>query len=84
VGGRLGRPGLTGAADLIEALAAAAAGDLDAAARWARAAVAAYEASPLRSGLAPSLLVRGQVERRRRARRQSRNAFRRAHELAAA
>ena len=57
-------------------------GDLDGAARRARAAVAAHEASPLRPELARSLLVLGQVERRRRARGQSRDALRRAHELA--
>jgi DNA-binding CsgD family transcriptional regulator len=84
MGGRLGRSGLTGCADRIEVLAAAAVGDLDAAARWARAAVAAHESSPLRPELARSLLVLGQVERRRRARRQSRDALRRAHELATA
>ncbi|HEY3648818.1 MAG TPA: AAA family ATPase [Streptosporangiaceae bacterium] len=83
-GGRLGRPALTGCADRIEALAAAEAGDLDGAARWARAAVDAHEASPLRPELARSLLVLGQVERRRKARRQSRDAFRRAYELATA
>jgi DNA-binding CsgD family transcriptional regulator/tetratricopeptide (TPR) repeat protein len=83
-GGRLGRPALTGCADRIEALAAAEAGDLDVAVRWAGAAVAAHEASPLRPELARSLLVLGQVERRRKARRQSRDAFRRAYELATA
>jgi len=83
VGGRFGRPALTGAADRIEALAAASAGDLDSAAHWARAAVAAHEASPLRPELARSLLVQGQVERRRKARSQSRDALRHAHELAA-
>jgi len=83
VGERLARPALTGDADRIDALAAAAAGDLDAAAASARAAVAAHESSPLRLELARSLLVLGQVERRRKARRQSRAALRRAHELAA-
>jgi DNA-binding CsgD family transcriptional regulator len=83
-GGRLGRPALTGCADRIEALAAAEAGDLDGAARWAGAAVAAHEASPLRAELARSLLVLGQVERRRKGRRQSRDAFRRAYGLATA
>src|SRR5262249_12805119 len=65
-GGRLGRPALTGCADRIEALAAAEAGDLDGAARWAWSAVDAHEASPLRPELARSLLVLGQVERRRK------------------
>jgi DNA-binding CsgD family transcriptional regulator len=82
LGQRLGRPALTGYAARIEALAAAAAGDLDGAAHWARAAVAAHEASPLRLELARSLLVLGQVERRRRARSQSRDTLRRAYELA--
>jgi DNA-binding CsgD family transcriptional regulator len=83
-GERLGRPALTGCADRIDALAAAETGDLDGAARWARAAVDAHEASPLRPELARSLLVIGQVERRRKARRRSRDAFRRAYELATA
>src|SRR5271166_2445644 len=48
VGERLGRPALTGDAHRIEALAAAAAGDLDGAAESARAAVAAHGSSPLR------------------------------------
>src|SRR5262249_20101540 len=47
-------------------------------------AVDAHEASPLRPELARSLLVLGQVERRRKARRQAREAFRRAYELATA
>jgi DNA-binding NarL/FixJ family response regulator len=83
VGKRLGRPALTGDADRIDALAAAAAGDLDAAAALARDAVTAHGSSPLRPELARSLLVLGRVERRRKARRQSRQALRRAHELAA-
>jgi DNA-binding NarL/FixJ family response regulator len=83
IGLRLGRPALAGDAARVEALAAGAAGDLDAAADHARAAVAAHGQSPLRPELARSLLVLGQVERRRKARRQSRDALRRAHELAA-
>ena len=83
LGERLGRPALTGDAHRIEALAAAAAGDLDGAAESARAAVAAHGSSPLRLELARSLLVLGQIERRRKARGQSRDALRRAHELAA-
>ena len=83
LGGRLGRPALTGDADRIDALAAAADGDLDTAADLARAAVAAHGSSPLRPELARSLLVLGQIERRRKARSQSRDALRRAHELAA-
>src|SRR5262249_10541567 len=73
-GGRPGRPPLPGCAARIEAPAAAASGDLDGAAHPARAAVAAHEASPLRPELARSLLVLGQVERRRRARSRSRDA----------
>ena len=68
LGERLGRHGLTGDAERIDALVFAAAGDLDAAAGSARAAVAAHGASPLRLELARSLLVLGQVERRRKAR----------------
>ena len=83
IGLRLGRPALAGDAARVDALAAAAAGDLDAAADHARAAVAAHGLSALRPELARSLLVLGQVERRRKARRQSRDALRRAHELAA-
>jgi DNA-binding NarL/FixJ family response regulator len=83
LGQRMGRPALTGDAQRIDALICAEAADLDAAAESARAAVAAYESSPLRPELARSLLVLGQVERRRKARRQSRDALRRAHELAA-
>src|SRR5262249_6584322 len=81
-GGRLARPALTGDADRIDALAAAAAGDLEAAAESARAAVTAHGASPLRLELARSLLVLGRIERRRKARSQSRDALLRAHQLA--
>ena len=83
LGERLGRPALTGDAARIDALIAAAAGDLDAAAESARAAVTAHGSSPLRLELARSLLVLGQVERRRKARSQSRETLRRAHDLAA-
>ena len=83
LGERLGRPALTGDAHRIDALACAAAGDLEAAAEAARAAVAAHQSSPLRLELARSLLVLGQIERRRKARGQSRDALVRAHELAA-
>ena len=61
---------------------AAQAGDLDVAAESAQRAVAAHESAPLRPELARSLLVLGQVERRRRARRRSRGALGRAHDLA--
>jgi DNA-binding CsgD family transcriptional regulator len=82
IGQRLDRPALVGDAHRIEALLAAEAGDLDAAGDSARAAVAAHEASPLRPELARSLLVLGGLERRRKARRQSRDALVRARELA--
>ena len=49
----------------------------------ARTAVTAHGSSPLRLELARSLLVLGQIERRRKARGQSRDALRRAHDLAA-
>jgi DNA-binding CsgD family transcriptional regulator len=81
-GARLGRPSLTGDAARIDALAAAVAGDLDAAAARARQAVEAHERSPLRVELARSLLVLGRIERRRRARRQARAALQRARTLA--
>jgi len=83
LGERLGREALTGDAARIDALIAAAAGGLDAAAESARSAVTAHGSSPLRLELARSLLVLGQIERRRKARRQSRDALRRAHDLAA-
>jgi DNA-binding CsgD family transcriptional regulator/tetratricopeptide (TPR) repeat protein len=81
-GERLGRPVLTGNADRIAAQVAAEAGELDNAAELARAAVAAHRSSPLRLELADSLLVLGQIERRRKARNQSREALRAAFELA--
>ena len=83
VGGRLGRPALTANADRIDALARARAGDLDAAAESARAAVAGHGSSPLRVERARSLLALGQIERRRKARRQSREVLGRARKLAA-
>jgi DNA-binding CsgD family transcriptional regulator len=83
IGLRLGRPALTGHAHRIDALLAAEAGDLEAAAESARAAVAAHERSQLRPELARSLLVLGRIERRRKARRQSREALARALDLAA-
>jgi DNA-binding CsgD family transcriptional regulator len=83
VGGRLDRPALTGDAHRIEALVCAEAGDLEAAAEEAHAAVAAHETSPLRPELARSLLVLGRIERRRKARGRSREVLLRARELAA-
>jgi DNA-binding NarL/FixJ family response regulator len=82
-GQRLHRPAWTGAASRIDALAAAQAGDLDIAAAAARVAVAAHETAPLRLELARSLLTLGQIERRRKARKQSRSALARARDLAA-
>jgi DNA-binding CsgD family transcriptional regulator len=81
LGLRLGRPALAGDAHRIDALLAAQAGDLDTAAAAARAAVAAHQSSPLRLELARSLLVLGRIERRRKARRQSRQVLARAREL---
>ena len=80
LGGRLGRPALTGDARRIDAVLQAEAGDLDAAAVAARAAVAAHESSPLRPELTRSLLVLGRIERRRKARRQAREALARARD----
>ena len=82
LGERLSRPTLTGDAHRIDALARAAAGDLEAATEAARAAVTAHQSSLLRPELARSLLVLGQIERRRKSRRQSRDALQRAHALA--
>ncbi len=83
LGERLDRPALTGDAHRIDALICAESGDLDSAADAACAAVAAHESSPLRPELARSLLVLGRIERRRKARQQSRDALARARELAA-
>ncbi|HSZ39906.1 MAG TPA: AAA family ATPase [Trebonia sp.] len=82
LGVRAGRPTLTGDADRIDALIAAAGGDLDSAAELAQAAIAAHEQSQLRPELARSLAVFGRVERRRKARAHSRDALRRALDLA--
>jgi DNA-binding CsgD family transcriptional regulator len=84
IGQRLGRPALTGCACRIDAQAAAQHGDLEHAADLARQAVAAHSESPLRPELARSLLVLGQVERRRKARGESREALTRARDLARA
>jgi DNA-binding CsgD family transcriptional regulator len=82
LGVRAGRPTLTGDADRIDALIAAAAGGLGAAAELAQAAIAAHEQSQLRPELARSLAVLGRIERRRKARAHSRDALRRALDLA--
>jgi DNA-binding NarL/FixJ family response regulator len=83
VGLRQDRPALIGDASRVDALASAMTGDLDAAAESARAAVAAHGLSPLRPELAGSLLALGRIERRRKARRESRAALQRALNLAA-
>ena len=82
MGARQGRPALTGSAALIDALAAAEEGALYVAAEFARAAIAAHRSAPLRLELARSMLILGQIERRRKARSQSRAALRSALELA--
>lgn len=82
LGGQLGRPALVGDASRIDALLAATVGDLDVAAESAHAAVAAHGASPLRPELARSLLVLGRIQRRRRARKQSRDTLGQALQLA--
>jgi DNA-binding CsgD family transcriptional regulator len=82
IGARLSRPALAGDSARIDALAAATAGDLDAAVASAREAVDAHGRSPLRVELARSLLVLGRIERRRKARRQARAALQRAQTLA--
>lgn len=86
LGTRMNRPALIGDACRIDALAAAAAGDLpgrlDDAAESAQAAVAAHERAPLRTELARSLLVLGQIERRRKSRVRARAALQRALDLA--
>ncbi len=75
IGTRLTRPTLVGQAHRIDALVAAAEGDLDAAVAAARNAVAASEMSPLRREVVRSLLALGRIERRRKARRQAREAL---------
>lgn len=82
VGERLRRPALIGDAFRIDALMAADAGDLNAAADGARAAVDAHAASPLRLEHARSLLTLSRIERRRKARREARTALEQAGELA--
>jgi DNA-binding CsgD family transcriptional regulator len=83
IGERLSRPALVGDACRIDALVAARAGELDAAAVSARAAAVAHGSSSLRVELALSLLTLGRIERRRKARSQSRTALAQARELAA-
>ena len=83
-GTRMDRPVQTGNACRIDALAAAAGGDLAAAVLCARAAVTAHELSPLRLELARSLLVLGRIERRCRNRPASRAALQRSWDLALA
>ncbi len=82
MGGPLGRPVLAGDAHRIDALVQASGGELDTAAASARAAVVAHGASPLRVELARSLLLLGRIERRRKARRESRSALHRALQIA--
>ena len=84
LGPRTGRSPLIGDASRIDALIAAASGDMEAAAESARAAVAAHEQCQLRPELARSLAVLGRIERRRKARARSRDALRRALDLARA
>lgn len=83
-GTRMNRITLVGDANRIDALTAAAAGDLETAAKYAQAAVAAHEQSPLRPELARSLLTLGRIERRRKDRLASRAALQRARDLALA
>jgi len=82
LGTRLGRPALVGDAARIDALALARQGELDPAAESARAAVTAHGVSPLRAELARSLLVLGRIDRRRKARKESRTALLRALQVA--
>ncbi len=82
LGLQLSRPALLGDGDRIDAFVLAQQRDLDAAAESARAAVAAYGASPLRAELARSLLVLGRIERRRKARKEARSVLLRALLLA--
>ena len=74
----MNRPTLVGTAYRIDALAAAAKGELAAAVQCAQAAVAAHEQSPLRPELARSLLVLGRIERQRKRIRRAEAEFRRA------
>ncbi len=77
-----GRPALVGDASRIDALVLARQGDLEAATESARAAAEAHGDCPLRVELARSLLLLGRIERRRKARRESRSALQKALQLA--
>jgi DNA-binding CsgD family transcriptional regulator len=75
LGQRTGRPTLIGVARRIEGLVLASQGDLDAAATALNLAVAEHERSPLPLESGRSLLALGQVQRRRRAKAEARQAL---------
>lgn len=82
IGQRLHRPTFVGDARRIDAVIAADAGDLDAAAKAADDAVGAYAESPLRLEYAASLFILSRIQRRRRARAEARAALDEAARLA--
>ena len=82
IGQRLHRPTFVGDARRIDAVIAADAGDLDAAAQAAHDAVVAYTASPLRLEYAASLFILSRIQRRRRARAEARATLDEAARLA--
>jgi ATP/maltotriose-dependent transcriptional regulator MalT len=75
IGERLGRPTLSGIALRVRGLIAAARGELDEAAELLTRAVQAHAASPLPIERGRSLLALGQVQRRRKAKTEARQAL---------
>ncbi|WP_194915470.1 LuxR family transcriptional regulator [Catenulispora rubra] len=75
IGERLGRPTLSGIALRVRGMIAAAQGELDEAAELLTRAVEAHEASPMPIERGRSLLALGQVQRRRKAKTEARQAL---------
>ncbi|WP_370384769.1 AAA family ATPase [Catenulispora sp. GAS73] len=75
IGERLGRPTLSGIALRVRGLIAAAQGELDEAAELLTRAVEAHDASPMPIERGRSLLALGQVQRRRKAKTEARQAL---------
>ncbi|WP_370352519.1 AAA family ATPase [Catenulispora sp. EB89] len=75
IGERLGRPTLSGIALRVRGMIAAAQGELDEAAELLTRAVQAHEASPMPIERGRSLLALGQVQRRRKAKTEARQAL---------
>ena len=75
IGERLGRPTLSGIALRVRGMIAAAQGELDEAAELLTRAVQAHDASPMPIERGRSLLALGQVQRRRKAKTEARQAL---------